>query len=75
MKFAAWSAADALTIGLCLAPLDRDGRDVHGSAPVAEPGSHPGGVGPRRERVQVKHGLPPTVNGQRDAKDADDVHD
>ena len=48
---------------------------MRGSPLKAEPGSHPGDVGPGRERVQVKHGLTPAVDGQCDAKDANDVHD
>lgn len=51
------------------------GEGGHGASLKAEPGSHPGDVGPGRERVQVKHGLTPAVDGQCDAKDANDVHD
>lgn len=46
-----------------------------GSSVVAQPGSHPGSVGPCGEGVQVKHGLAPTVDGQCNTKDANDVHD
>lgn len=46
-----------------------------GSSPMAGPCSHPRDIGPGGDRVQVKHGLAPAVNGQCDAKDADDIHD
>lgn len=42
---------------------------------MTELGSHPSNVGPGREGVQVKHGLAPAVDGQCNAKDANDVHD
>lgn len=42
---------------------------------MAEPGSHPGDVGPGGEGVQVKHGLAPAVDGQCNTEDANDVHD
>lgn len=47
---------------------------VHGSCPVAEPASHPSGVSPGRVVVQVKHGLPPAVDSQRDTEDPNNVH-
>lgn len=43
--------------------------------PNPDPGSHPGGISPGGEGVQVKHGPAPAVDGQRDAEDADEVHD
>lgn len=42
---------------------------------MVEPGSHTSDVGPNGERVQLKYGPAPAVNGQCDAKDANDVHD
>lgn len=42
---------------------------------AAPPGSHPGGVGPGGEVVQVEHCLAPAVDGQCDTEDANDVHD
>ena len=38
-------------------------------------GSHPRVIGPGREGVQLEHGPAPTVNGQGDAEDPDEVHD
>lgn len=71
MQSTMWSCAVALTRGLCLA----GGQDVRGSFPMAEPYSHPRDIGPGGDRVQVKHGSAPAVNGQCNAKDANDVHD
>lgn len=55
--------------------MDRKEGCVCGSSPVAEPGSHPGGIGPGGEGVQFKHGPAPAVDGQCNTKDANDVHD
>lgn len=71
MQSIIWSYAVPLTRGLCLAGE----WGVCRSSPMAEPCSHPREIGPGGDRVQVKHGPPPTVNGQCDTKDADDVHD
>ena len=38
-------------------------------------GSHPRVIGPGREGVQLEHGPAPTVDGQGDAEDPNDVHD
>lgn len=57
-------------VSLCLAPVNREGRLVRSMA-----ASQPGGVGPGGEGVQVKHGPAPAVDGQCNAKDANDVHD
>ncbi len=48
---------------------------MRGLCPMAEPGSHPGGICPGREIVQVKHRSAPTVDGQCNTKDANNVHD
>jgi len=50
---------------------------VLGTSPMAKShlGSHPSDIGPGGEGVKVKHGFAPAVDGQCDAKDADDVHD
>ena len=57
------------------APGDKEKRS---SSPVCFPmglcPSHGGHVGPGREGVQMKHGPPPAVDGQRDADDSNDVH-
>lgn len=58
---------------LCLAAV-YGGQGVHRSHLHAERDSHACYIGPGRESVQVKHGFAPGVNGQRDAKDANDVH-
>lgn len=47
---------------------------MRGAHPVAKPASHPSGVGPGGVGVQVKHGLAPAVDSQRDAENPDNVH-
>lgn len=51
------------------------GLFARGSFPTVQPRSHGRHIGPSWDSVQVKHGPAPAVNGQCDAKNADDVHD
>ena len=47
---------------------------MHGSCPTANPASHPSGVSPGGESVQVEHGLAPAVDSQSDTEDPNNVH-